>query len=127
MNHEKIIYKKEGYALQDAIFEVYKILGPGFLEAVYQEFLEKELALRNIPFRSQVEIRLYYKDIPLSQTYRADFICFDSIIVELKAVSEVSDIHKAQLLNYLKAAGLKLGLLVNFSFYPKGEIERIVL
>jgi len=74
MNHEKIIYKKEGYALQDAIFEVYKILGPGFLEAVYQECLEKELALRNIPFRSQVEIRLYYKDIPLSQTYRADFI-----------------------------------------------------
>jgi len=68
-----------------------------------------------------------YKNIPLNQTYRADFICFDSIIVELKAVSEVSDIHKAQLLNYLKAAGLKLGLLVNFSFYPKGEIERIVL
>jgi len=68
-----------------------------------------------------------YKNIPLNQTYRADFICFDSIIVELKAVSEVSDIHKAQLLNYLKAAGLKLGLLVIFSFYPKGEIERIVL
>ena len=125
--HEKIILRNESYKIQDAIFEVYKILGPGFLEAVYQECLEKEFALRNIPFRSQVEIKLSYKDIPLNQTYRADYICYDSIIVELKAVSEISDIHKAQLLNYLKATGLKLGLLVNFSSFPKVGIERIVL
>ena len=125
--HEKIIYRNESYKIQGAIFEVYKIIGPGFLEAVYQECLEKEFALRNIPFRSQVEINLNYKDIPLSQAYRADFICFDSIIVEIKAVSGISDIHKAQLLNYLKATRLKLGLLVNFSSFPKVWIERIVL
>ena len=125
--HEKIIYRNESYKIQGAIFEVYKIIGPGFLEAVYQECLEKEFALRNIPFRSQVEISLNYKDIPLSQTYRADFICFDSIIVEIKAVSGISAIHRAQLLNYLKATRLKLGLLVNFSSYPKAQIERIVL
>ncbi len=125
--HEKIIYRNESYKIQGAIFEVYKIIGPGFLEAVYQECLEKEFALRNIPFRSQVEINLNYKDIPLSQAYRADFICFDSIIVEIKAVSGISDIHQAQLLNYLKATRLKLGLLVNFSSYPKAQIERIVL
>ena len=125
--HEKIIYRNESYKIQGAIFEVYKIIGPGFLEAVYQECLEKEFALRNIPFRSQVEINLNYKDIPLIQAYRADFICFDSIIVEIKAVSGISDIHKAQLLNYLKATRLKLGLLVNFSSFPKVWIERIVL
>lgn len=127
MNHEKIIYKKEGYALQDAIFEVYKILGPGFLEAVYQECLEKEFTLRKIPFKSQVDIRLSYKNIPLNQTYRADFICFDSIIIEIKAVTKISDIYRAQLLNYLKAIRLKLGLLVNFSSYPKATIDRIIL
>ena len=78
---EKIIYKKESYELQGAIFEVYRKMGSGFLEAVYQECLEKEFDLRKIPFQSQTEIRLSYKDTPLSQTYRADFICFDSILV----------------------------------------------
>ena len=125
--HEKIIYRNESYKIQGAIFEVYKIIGPGFLEAVYQECLEKEFALRNIPFRSQVEINLNYKDIPLIQAYRADFICFDSIIVEIKAVSGISDIHRAQVLNYLRASNLKLGLLLNFSSFPKIGIERIVL
>ena len=133
MNHEKhekdekIIYKKESYELQGAIFEVYRKMGSGFLEAVYQECLEKELDLRKIPFQSQTEIRLSYKNTPLSQTYRADFICYDSILIEIKAVSEISDVHRAQLLNYLKATSLKLGLLVNFSSFPKVGIERIVL
>ncbi len=125
--HEKIIYRNESYKIQGAIFEVYKILGPGFLEAVYQECLEKELTIKKIPFQSQVEIRLCYKDTPLNQTYRADFICFDSIIIEIKAVTEISDVHRAQLINYLKATKLKLGLLVNFSSFPKVGIERIVL
>ena len=129
-NHEKdekIIYKKESYELQGAIFEVYRKMGSGFLEAVYQECLEKEFDLRKIPFQSQTEIRLSYKNTHLSQTYRADFICYDSILIEIKAVSEISDVHRAQLLNYLKATSLKLGLLVNFSSFPKVGIERIVL
>ena len=102
-------------------------MGSGFLEAVYQECLEKEFTLRKIPFNSQVDIHLSYKDIPLNQTYRADFICFDSILIEIKAVSQILDVHRAQVLNYLEASNLKLGLLVNFSSFPKVEIERIVL
>ncbi|MCD4820265.1 MAG: GxxExxY protein [Candidatus Cloacimonetes bacterium] len=127
MNNGKIIFKKESYAIQGAIFEVYRNMGSGFLEAVYQECLEKEFAQRNIPFESQLSIQLVYKDTLLKQTYRADFICYDSIIIEIKAVTKIIDIHKAQLLNYLKATKLKLGLLVNFSSYPKANIERIVL
>jgi hypothetical protein len=133
MNHEKleklekIIFKEKSYAIQGAIFEVYGKMGSGFLEAVYQECLEKEFTLRKIPFKSQVDIRLSYKNIPLNQTYRADFICFDSIIIEIKAVTKISDIYRAQLLNYLKAIRLKLGLLVNFSSYPKATIDRIIL
>ena len=133
MNHErhekyeKIIFKKESYAIQGAIFEVYKEMGPGFIEAVYQEYLEKEFDSKNIPYNSQVDIGLHYKNKTLIHTYKADFICFDSILIELKAVKEVTDIHRAQLLNYLNATKLKLGLLVNFSSYPKVYIERILL
>ncbi len=127
MSTGKIIFKEKSYAIQGAIFEVYKNKGTGFLETVYQECLEKEFALRSISFRSQAEIKLVYKNMPLNHTYRADFICFDSIIIELKAVSKISDIHRAQILNYLKATNYKLGLLVNFSSYPKATIERIVL
>ncbi|MDP8314738.1 MAG: GxxExxY protein [Candidatus Celaenobacter antarcticus] len=126
-NHKKIVYKEESYALQGAIFEVYKNIGAGFLEAVYQECLEKELDLRKIPFQSQKEIKLSYKNTTLNQTYRANFLCFDSILIEIKAVTEISDIHRSQILNYLRATNLKLGLLVNFSSFPKAGIERIVL
>ncbi|TSA25751.1 GxxExxY protein [bacterium] len=125
--HEKIIFKEKSYAIQGAIFEVYKIMGSGFLEAVYQECLEKEFDLRKIPFKSQKEIRSRYKNIPLNQTYRAGFICFDSILIEIKAVSQILDVHRAQVLNYIEASNLKLGLLVNFSSFPKVDIERIVL
>ena len=133
MNHEiherreKIFFKNESYALQGAIFEVYKKMGVGFLEAVYQECLEKEFTLRKIPFKSQAEIRLNYKIIPLTHAYRADFICFDSIIIEIKTVSQILDVHRAHILNYLRVTHLKLGLLLNFSAFPKVEIERIVL
>jgi len=125
--HEKLFFKDESYAIQGAIFEVYRKMGSGFLEAVYQECLEKEFDLRNIPYRSQEEIKIIYKNTPLKQTYKADFICYDSIIIEIKAISEISDTHRAQLLNYLKATGCKLGLLVNFSSFPKVRVERIVL
>jgi len=125
--HEKILYKEESYAIQGAIFEVYREMGTGFLEAVYQECLEKELRKRGISFIAQKELLLYYKGEQLEQTYKPDLICYDKIIVELKAVKEIAPEHKAQVFNYLKATGLKLGLLVNFSHYPKVEIERIIL
>lgn len=125
--HEKILFKEEVYAIQEAIFEAYREMGCGFLEAVYQECLEKELRLRNIPFVSQKELNLTYKGQLLEQRYRPDLICFDKIIVELKAVSELTNEHKAQLFNYLKASNLRLGLLVNFGHYPKAQIERIIL
>ncbi len=118
-------FKEECYAIQGAIFEVYKTLGCGFLESVYQESLELEMRMRQIPFVSQPEINLNYKGMQLRQTYRPDFVCYGQIIVELKAVSNFASEHEAQLLNYLKAMNFKLGLLVNFGHYPKVEIKRI--
>ncbi len=121
----KLLFKDESYTIQGAIFEVYKEMGCGFLEAVYQECLEKELAKRGISFRAQVDLQLNYKGELLRQTYKLDFICYDKIIVEIKAVKELASEHKAQLLNYLKATGLELGLLINFGSYPKVEIIRM--
>jgi GxxExxY protein len=121
------ILDKETYSIRGAIFEVYKELGNGFLEAVYQEALEKELAIQNIPFLAQQEIKLFYKGAPLKQVYKPDLICYNQIILELKATSKILPEHEAQLINYLKATKLKLGLLVNFGNYPKVEIKRFVL
>jgi GxxExxY protein len=126
MNDDKIVYKDESYAILGACFEVYKEKGCGFLEAVYQECLEIELALQNIPFQPQSELALQYKGRTLKQKYIPDVICYGKIIVELKAVKELADEHRAQVHNYLKATGMKLGLLVNFGHYPKVEYERIV-
>ena len=123
----KILYKDEVYAIQGAVFEVYRELGCGFLEAVYQESLERELISRRIPFESQKELRLRYKGDVLNLRYKPDFVCYGNIIVELKAVKVIEDIHRAQVFNYLKATGLRLGLLVNFGHYPKSTVERIVL
>ncbi|MGH7490797.1 MAG: GxxExxY protein [bacterium] len=123
----EILYKNESYAIQGAIFEVYREMGCGFLEAVYQECLAKEFLRRNVPFAVQVELSLFYKNEKLVQTYKPDFICYDKIIVELKAVKEIDDVHRAQVFNYLKATGLRLGALVNFGHYPKATIERIIL
>ena len=125
--HEKILYREEAYTIQGAVFEVYREMGCGFLEAVYQECMEKELHKRAIPFAAQKELRLFYEGEQLGQVYKPDLICYDKIIIELKAVKEIAPEHKAQVFNYLKATGLKLGLLVNFGHYPKAKIERIIL
>lgn len=125
--HEKILYKDECYAIQGAVFNVYREMGCGFLEAVYQECLKKELKSRKVPFVPQKEIELYYCGEQLQQTYKADLVCHEQIIVELKAVRDITPQHKAQLLNYLKATGLKLGLLVNFGAHPKATVKRFVL
>jgi GxxExxY protein len=124
--HEKILFKDECYQIQGAIFEVYTQMGCGFFEAVYQKCLEKELWQRNIPFEAKKEIHLFYKGEPLDLIYVPDFVCYGKIIVELKAVKEIAPEHKAQLFNFLKAASLKLGLLVNFGSYPKAQILRII-
>jgi len=118
--------KDEAYAIIGACFEVYNEIGSGFLEAVYQECLALEFTERNIPFVAQQPLALSYKDKSLKQTYVADFVCFESIIVEIKAVRELAPEHHAQVLNYLNATGLKLGLLVNFGSAPKARIERFV-
>ena len=114
-----ILYKEESYQIQGAIYQVNGIMGSGFLEAVYQECLEKELKLRGIPFSSQHNLNISYKGEELIQQYKADFVCYDKIILEIKAVKNLEDIHFAQVMNYLKATGFKLGLLVNFHSHPK--------
>jgi GxxExxY protein len=122
----EMIFKEECYQLYGCIFEVNRKLGSGFLEGVYQEAMEIELAKAQIPFKAQREIQIVYDGIVLKHTYKADIICYDKIVVELKAVSRIINEHKAQLMNYLAATGFKLGLLVNFAAHPKAEIIRIV-
>jgi GxxExxY protein len=122
-----IIYKVESFEIMGACFEVYKEKGSGFLESVYQECLEIELGEREIPFKAQPELVLTYKGRTLKGKFKADFVCYDKIVVELKAVTALTDEHRAQVHNYLRATGMKLGLLVNFGHYPKLEYERIVL
>ena len=122
-----IIHKLESYEIMGACFEVYKEKGSGFLESVYQECLEMELADRRIPFQSQPELSLTYKGRPLKSKFKPDFICHEKVVLELKAVTALNDEHRAQVHNQLRATGIKLGLLVNFGHYPKLEYERIVL
>ena len=123
----EILYKDESYAVMGACFEVYKEKGCGFLEPVYQECLEIELGLLTIPFEAQCTLNLAYKGRPLKHVYVPDFICYGKIILELKAVSELANEHRAQVFNYLKATGHRLGLLVNFGHFPQLQYERIVL
>ncbi len=122
-----LIYKEESYAIMGACFTVYKEMGCGFLESVYQECLEIGMAFQHIPFEAQKELRLTYRQRPLNKTFVADFLCYDKIIVEIKAVSELTNEHRAQIQNYLNGTDCKLGLLVNFGHYPKVEYERFVL
>lgn len=123
----ELLYENEVYQIRGAIFEVHNQMGNGFLEAVYHECLKREFSHKSIPFLSKVPLALSYKGEPLHQAYEADLICFDKIILELKAISALAPVHRAQVLNYLKATGLRLGLLVNFGTYPEVQIERIVL
>ncbi len=112
--NENIIYKEESYAIIGACMEVHKELGAGFLEAVYHESLMIEFNKRNIPYEHEKELSIIYKDQVLEKKYYADFVCYGKIIIEVKALNELSTEHQAQVLNYLKATNFKLGILVNF-------------
>lgn len=127
IENNKILFKEESYAIQGAVFEVYKEIGSGFLEPIYQECLSRELTIRNISFVAQPEMKLSYKGIPLNLVYRPDFVCYDTIILEFKATKILTDDFRSQLFNYLKISKLRLGLLINFGHNPRVEIERIVI
>ena len=119
------LYQEESYKIRGAVFAVHKELGCGFLERVYQDALEYEFKERGIPYEREKLIQIMYKDKPLGEPYRADFVCYDKIIVELKALSELDGTHRAQVINYLKAAKMKLGLLVNFGEIS-AKVERLL-
>ena len=110
-----LIYANESYKINGCMMEVHSELGPGFLEQVYQEALEYEFMKAGIPYKREVHLNIKYKDILLKKDYIADFICYDKIIIELKTVSDIIDIHKCQVLNYLKATGFQLGIIGNFA------------
>ena len=118
--------KEETYQVLGACFEVYNEMGCGFLESVYQECLERELASCNVPFVAQQPIDLVFKGQELRRTFSPDLLCFAKVIVELKAVRRLVAEHRAQVINYLKTSRLEVGLLVNFSSYPQLDYERIV-
>jgi len=122
-----LIFAEEVYAIAGAAIEVHKKLGPGFLEAVYQEALEIEFGLRGIPFTSQKNLTVRYKGVVLRKEYCADFVCYGKIIVELKALSKLSGTDEAQLINYLRATGLEVGVLINFGSSPRLDWKRFVL
>ena len=118
--------KEETYRILGACFDVYNEMGCGFLEPVYQECLEIELEKQEIPFESQKILKLNYMEKELEKTYQADFICFGSVILEIKAVSRLTGEHRAQVLNYIHATNIDVGLLVNFGHFPKLEHERFL-
>jgi len=122
-----IIYREESFAIIGACFNVYNDKGCGFLEPVYQECLGIEFGFQKIPAEPQKALDLFYRGQKLEHFYQPDFICFEKIIVELKAVEKIAEAHRAQVLNYLNATGCKLGIIVNFGHYPDLEYERIVL
>jgi GxxExxY protein len=123
----KILFKEESYKIVGVCMEVYNEMGCGYLEAVYQECLQYELGDRSIPFVSQQHLRLRFKKRTLTSVYIPDFVCYGEIIVEIKGTSDLTDKFRAQVINYLTATRLRLGLLVNFGQHGRLQYERLVL
>ena len=123
----EILFKEEVFAIMGAAMEVHTVLRPGFLEAVYQEALEIESAARGLPFVSFEKLKIKYKDKELTKTYEADMIFYKQIIMELKALERLTSREEAQILNYLKATGLRVGVLINFGSPGRLEWKRMVL
>ncbi len=122
---DKILYKEESFKIIGACMKVHRSLGAGFLEAVYEEAMEKEFQIQKIPFKKQVKLELYYDNQKLKKQYRADFVCYDTIILEIKAVSQIPVAFYAQLKNYLKCTNMGLGMLINFGT-PSLTYKRIL-
>ena len=122
----ELILKDEVYAVVGAAIEVHRELGPGFLESIYQEAMEIELSSRNVPFVAQQPIAVQYKGVTLKKQFFADLVCFEQIIVEIKALAHLSGTEQAQLLNYLKGTGFPIGILINFGSHGKLEWKRLV-
>jgi len=123
----ELLYKNEVYAIIGAAMEVYNQLGPGFSEAIYQEAMEIEIEARKIPNNPQQEIYIKYKETKLKQFFKPDFICYDKIIVEIKALDRLTSREESQLLNYLKATTLSVGILINFGADKDLEWKRMIL
>ncbi len=122
----ELLCRAEVYAIVGAAMEVYNVLGSGFLEAVYQDALESELTSREIPFESQKELAIFYKGRRLKKTYTADFLTFGQVIVEIKAIDRLTSGDEGQVLNYLSATGLQVGVLINFGAKSNLEWKRLV-
>ena len=122
----ELILKDEVYAIIGAAIEVHRVLGPGFLEAVYQEALEIELQIRQIPFDPQRKLRIYYKERLLEKFCIADVVCYDCVMVEIKAQKQLTGVDEAQLINQLKATRLRVGVLINFGSTGKLAWQRFV-
>ena len=123
--NDMLAFKDETFAIRGAVFAVYKTLGPGFLEEVYQNAIEAELEHRGIPFEAKRELHVMYRGRDCG-LYIPDLVCFGKIIVEIKAVEELNGRHEAQVINYLRATNHPVGLLVNFGAFPKVDIRRLV-
>jgi GxxExxY protein len=121
-----LLFREEVYAIIGAAIEVHNELGAGFLEAIYQEAMEIEMKTRLIPFEPQKVLRVRYKEYVLEKEYCADFVCYGQILIEIKAIKELTSRDEAQLLNYLKATGLRLGLLINFGDSGRLDWQRLV-
>jgi GxxExxY protein len=126
MDTNEIRFKEEAYCITGAAMEVYNLLGFGFLESVYAAALGEEFGYRGIPFEREVPMEVTYKGKALGKTFRADFVAYGKILIELKALERIGDIEIAQVLNYLKASGLTLGLIFNFGNSSKMEWARLV-
>lgn len=124
--YSKLILGNETFQILGACFEVYRQLGCGILESVYVECLKRELTSRAIPFAFQPKISLRYKGESIEQYFIPDFICFEKVILEIKATYALEGAHRAQIINYLRASTIDVGLLINFGHYPKIEHERFV-
>ena len=124
--NDRIIFKDEVYQIAGAAMEVYNHLNSGFLENVYHDAMAIEMEIRNIPFTIQPSIRVRYKNFSLDRHYKPDMVCYDKIIVELKAIKQITSIEEAQMINYLKASGFHIGVILNFGFPQKLEWKRYI-